>query len=71
MTVPRKLADRLQSLARPLLQLASRPMLLAACLLLPAWFILDNFVVALAVSLLLAFFAAMLRSLWLLRRNSK
>ena len=71
MPVPRKLADRLHALARPLLQLASRPLTLAACLVLPAWFLLDNFVVACAVSLLLAFFATMLRTLWLLHRNSK
>ncbi|MCB5364211.1 hypothetical protein H0484_10680 [Pusillimonas sp. CC-YST705] len=71
MAVLRKLADRLQPITRPLLQLASRPLMFAATLTIPAWFILDNFVIALIVSLLLAFFAAMLRTLWLLRRHSK
>lgn len=71
MAVVRTFIQPIQALFRPLLPLASRPLMLAACLLLPAWFMLDNFVVALAASLLLAFFIAMLRSLWLLRRNSK
>ena len=71
MTGPHTSADRLQALTRPVLQLASRPLALTACLVLPAWFALDNFVVALAASLLLAFFATMLRTLWLLRRNTK
>lgn len=71
MAVSPTLADRLRAMARPLLQLASRPLTLAALLTIPAWFVLDNFVVALIVSLLLAFFAAMLHTLWLLRRNTK
>lgn len=71
MTVRQRLIQALRSCISPLLPLASRPLALAALLVLPAWFLLGNFVVALIVSLLLAFFAAMLRTLWLLRRHSK
>lgn len=71
MTVRQRLIQRLRACTTPLLPLASRPLTLAALLVLPAWVMLGNFVVALLVSLLLAFFAAMLRTLWLLRRHSK
>ena len=52
-------------------QLANRPMLLAALLLIPMWIVLSNFVVALMVSLLVAFLVAMVHSLRVLKKHER
>lgn len=52
-------------------QLANRPMLLAALLVIPLWVIFSNFVVALAVSLLVAFLVAMIHSLRVLKKQER
>lgn len=52
-------------------QLANRPMLLAALLVIPLWIVLGNFVVAAMVALLAAFFTAMVRSLFVLNKKDE
>jgi hypothetical protein len=54
-----------------MMQLASKPILLSLILLLPLWVVLDNFIVAIIVALLLAFLVAMCRSLYILRRGNR
>lgn len=52
-------------------QLVNRPMLLAALMVIPLWIILGNFVVALIVSLLVAFLLAMVHSLRVLKKHER
>ncbi|WP_397475869.1 hypothetical protein [Pusillimonas sp.] len=52
-------------------QLANRPMLLAALLVIPLWIILGNFVVALMVALLVAFLVSMVHSLRVLKKHER
>ncbi len=52
-------------------QLANRPLFLAAILAIPLWFVLDNFVVAAMVALLVAFLAAMVHSLRILKKGEQ
>lgn|GEM_PF-4577769 len=52
-------------------QLANRPMLLAALLVIPLWVIFSNFVVALVVALLVAFLVAMIYSLRVLKKQEQ
>ena len=46
-------------------------MFLAALLVIPLWMVLGNFIVALMVALLVAFFAAMVHSLRVLKKNEQ
>jgi len=48
-------------------ELVNRPMLLAALLVIPLWFLLDNFVVAAMVALLVAFLVSMIHALRVLK----
>ncbi|PVY67914.1 hypothetical protein C7440_0300 [Pusillimonas noertemannii] len=59
------------SIDYPMRQLANRPLFLAAILAIPLWFVLDNFVVAAMVALLVAFLAAMVNSLRILKKGEQ
>ena len=50
-------------------QLVRKPLLLAFLLSLPLWIALDNYLVALVVGLLVAFFASMAYSLHVLKKT--
>jgi len=52
-------------------QLANRPVFLAMLLAIPLWFVLDNFIVAAMVALLIAFFTAMVHSLRVLKKSER
>jgi len=52
-------------------QLANRPVFLALLLAIPLWFVLDNFIVAAMVALLVAFFVAMVHSLRVLNKGEQ
>lgn len=52
-------------------QLANRPLLLAALLVIPLWIVLGNFIVAAMVALLGAFFTAMVNSLLVLNKKDE
>lgn len=51
-------------------QLANKPLLLSLILALALWFVLDNFVIALAVGLLLGFLISMLRALYVFKHQT-
>lgn len=52
-------------------QLVNRPLFLAALLVIPLWILLGNFVVALMAALLVAFLAAMVHSLRVLKKHER
>ena len=52
-------------------QLLQKPLLSAFLLSLPLWIVFNNYIVAIAVGLLVAFLASMCHSLYLMNRKKK
>jgi hypothetical protein len=50
-------------------QLARKPLVSSFLLAIPLWIVLDNFIVAIAVALLIGFLISMSYSLWVMNRK--